>query len=102
MAIRQVDGHAHHPKPGFRCTPSVARSPRQFLPHAPPPPPPRPLPPPGQLDPVAMGKAAQWSLFANSTLCEAFFGAARNKRDALLDVRREGPCARLGEGGLAM
>ena len=49
-----------------------------------------------------MGKAAQWSLFANSTLCEAFFGAARNKRDALLDVRREGPCARLGEGGLAM
>lgn len=43
-----------------------------------------------QLDAAAMGKAAQWSLFANSTLCEAFFGAAKGKKDSLLDVRGGG------------
>ncbi|KAI8476238.1 MAG: thioredoxin-like protein [Monoraphidium minutum] len=39
-----------------------------------------------QLDPAAMGKAAQWTLFANSTLSDAFFGAAKSKRDSLLDT----------------
>ncbi|GBF98066.1 glutathione S-transferase [Raphidocelis subcapitata] len=40
----------------------------------------------GKLDPDALGRAASWILFANSTLCEALFGGASSKREGLLDT----------------
>lgn len=39
-----------------------------------------------KLDPAAMGKAAQWTLCANSTVSDAFFGAGKGKRDSILDT----------------